>query len=133
MFPKAMLSYNAKNLYPVQSSPDPIRCPVAPGVHGMKKEARFPWRGLGYFSILLLIVLHLSPLFPKSATLSQLSFPGGCSGPFLPLEDALGELRGFMWHGASTVLGGVAPLLLCPSGCSCLQDEAWLPDFTAKV
>lgn len=99
-----MLPYNAKNLYPVQSSPDPIRCPVAPGVHGMKKEARFPWWGLGYFSILLLIDLHVSPLFPKAATLSQLSFPAGCSGPFLPLEDALGEPRGFMWRGASAVL-----------------------------
>lgn len=59
---------------PLQSSPDPIRCPAAPGVHGRMKEAHFPWRLWAYIAILLFLALHLSPWFPKAAELSRLSF-----------------------------------------------------------
>lgn len=77
-----------KPLPPLQSSPDPIRCPAAPGVHGRMKEAHFPWQLWAYIAILLFLALHFSPWFPKAAELS----PAELS--FLPLEDTLGFCSG---------------------------------------
>lgn len=74
---KPTLLYGSIELSPVQSSPDPVRCPMAPGAHVKTKPVIFPGGIFGYFSILFFIV----PLVSQSCRGSPAKLPGSCSVP----------------------------------------------------
>lgn len=103
--PKKPHHYDSIELSPVQSSPDPVRCPMAPGTHVKMKPVIFPrwvfWL-FGYFSILFFL---LSPSFHKAAQVPWPSFPAAARCQF-PLGLGLFSVE---------------------------QDEPPSPDFTAKV
>lgn len=78
--PKTPHHYDSIELSPVQSSPDPIRCPMAPGTHVKMKPVIFPGGIFGYLGIFQSCFFTV-PLLSQSCRGAPAKLSSSCSVP----------------------------------------------------